>query len=88
MIETLGEAWRAGWMLTARCAFGKRDGLKSIRECQYRLKLDMPTLVMTRGPIFPLSNLESRLMCPQCGSRRVRVVYDVPNVPSPRAVPL
>ena len=80
-IETLGEAYRLGWQVTARCAFGKRDGMKSIRECTYRAQLDMQTLVWTRGPNFPLSSLESRLMCPQCGSRRVALIYDVPTVP-------
>ena len=34
-----------------------------------------------RGPNFPLSRLESRLMCPECGSRRVCVLFDVPEVP-------
>jgi hypothetical protein len=81
-VETLGEAWRLGWRLTARCAcFGNRDGMKSIRECIFRAELDMQTLVMTRGPNFPLSRLESRLMCPECGSRRVSVLFDVPKVP-------
>jgi hypothetical protein len=80
-VETLGEAWRLGWRLTARCAFGNRDGMKSIRECTFRAELDMKTLVMTRGPNFPLSRLESRLMCPDCGSRRVSVLFDVPKVP-------
>ena len=80
-VETLGEAYRLGWQVTARCAFGKRDGMKSIRECTYRAQLDMQTLVWTRGPNFPLSSLESRLMCPQCGSRRVALIYDVPTVP-------
>src|SRR5829696_3541114 len=80
-VETLGEAWRLGWKLTARCAFGNRDGMKSIRECIYRAPLDMQTLVWTRGPNFPLSRLESRLMCPECGSRRVTVLFDVPKVP-------
>jgi hypothetical protein len=80
-VETLGEAWRLGWKLTARCAFGNRDGMKSIRECIYRSPLDMQTLVWTRGPNFPLSRLESRLMCPECGSRRVSVLFDVPKVP-------
>src|SRR5215218_8435886 len=61
-VETLGEAWRLGWKLTARCAFGNRDGMKSIRACIYRAPLDMQTLVWTRGPNFPLSRLESRLM--------------------------
>jgi hypothetical protein len=80
-VETLGDAWRLGWKLTARCAFGNRDGMKSIRECIYRAPLDMQTLVWTRGPIFPLSRLESRLMCPECGSRRVSVLFNVPKVP-------
>ena len=33
----------------------------------------------TRGPNFPLSRLESRLMCPACGSRRVTVVFEPPT---------
>jgi hypothetical protein len=77
-VETLGEAYQLGWQLTARCAFGSRDGMKSIRECKYRAPLDMQTLVWTREPNFPLSRLESRLMCPQCGSRRVAVLFQVP----------
>jgi hypothetical protein len=32
-----------------------------------------------RGPNFPLSRLESRLMCPACGSRRVTVVFEPPS---------
>ena len=54
---------------------------QSIRECIYRAPLDMQTLVWTRGPNFPLSRLESRLMCPECGSRRVSLLFDVPKVP-------
>jgi hypothetical protein len=69
------------WKLTARCAFGNLDGRKSTRACIYRAPLDMQTLVWTRGPNFPLSRLESRLMCPECGSRRVSVLFDVPKVP-------
>lgn len=77
-VETLGEAYRLGWKITARCAFGKRDGMKSIRECTYRASLDMQTLVWTRGPNFPLSRLPTRLMCPQCGSRRIALIYEPP----------
>src|SRR4051794_30682986 len=80
-VKTLGEAWRLGWRVTARCAFGNRDGMKSIRQCIYRSELDMKTLVWTRGPNFPLSRLESRLMCPECGSRRVSLLFDVPKLP-------
>ena len=58
--------------------------MKSVRPCIYRAPLDMQTLVWTRGPNFPLSRLESRLMCPECGSRRVTVLFDVPKVPVPR----
>ena len=80
-VETLGEAYRLGWQITARCAYGNRQGLKSIRACAYTAKLDMPTLVWTRGPNFPLARLESRLMCPACGSRRVSIIFDVPSLP-------
>jgi hypothetical protein len=39
---------------------------------------DQP-LVGTRGPNFPLSRLEPRLMCPACGNRRVTVVFEPPS---------
>lgn len=81
-IETLGEAFSLGWRLTARCAWGKRDGMKSRRECKRRYALDLETLVWTRGRAFPLSSLETRLRCPECGSRRVVVLYEVPRVPN------
>jgi hypothetical protein len=78
-IETLGDAFRAGWKVKARCAWGKHDGMKSIRECIARIDLDMPTLAWARGDGFPLARLESRLKCPTCGSRKVRVVFDIPS---------
>jgi hypothetical protein len=48
-------------------------------ECVYRKQLDLETLVATRGPNFPLSRLESRLMCPSCGNRQVTVVFEPPS---------
>jgi hypothetical protein len=48
--------------------------MKRIYECTYRKQLDFDTLVWTRGPNFPLSRLESRLMCLPCGSRLVSVL--------------
>ena len=78
-VETLGEALAYGWRVTARCAWGKRDGLKTKRECVYGAELDMQTLVWTRGRAFPLSRLESRLRCPACGSRDVRLMFTVPR---------
>jgi hypothetical protein len=62
-----------------RCIKGYREGTKSMRRCVYRKQLGLETLVSTRGPNFPLSRLESRLMCPSCGNRRVTVVFEPPT---------
>jgi len=80
VVETLGDAFAAGWRITARCAWGKREGMKSRRECHYTRELDVETLVWTRGPNFPLSSLDGRLMCPRCRSRRVVVMFQPPRV--------
>jgi hypothetical protein len=66
MIETLAEARDAGVRLTARCAWGRREGLKTVRECKAAFRLDLETLVWTRGGAFPVSQLEGRLKCPRC----------------------
>ena len=66
-------------MIKIRRAFGTRDGMKSIRECTIKAELDLKTLVWTRGVAFPLARLESRLKCPDCGSRRVTVIFDMPS---------
>jgi len=78
-VETLGEAFSAGWRVKARCAWGPRDGMKRVRECVYGGELDLQTLVWTRGRDFPLDMLASRLRCPRCGSRKVRVMFDPPT---------
>lgn len=80
-IETIGEALDFSWRVTVRCAHGARDGMKRVRECVYGGELDLTTLVWTRGRDFPLSRLESRLKCPRCGSRVVRLAFSVPPVP-------
>lgn len=64
-IETLGEALSLGWHVHMRCAQGRRDGNKSIRECLYRRELDLETLVCTRGAAMPLAALPERLKCPR-----------------------
>jgi len=64
--------------ITMRCAWGKREGLKSIRECQYSKELDLQTLICTRGARFPVSRLEGYLKCPRCESRRVVLIYLYP----------
>jgi hypothetical protein len=58
VVETLGDAFAAGWRLKARCAWGKREGMKTKRECDYTRELDLETLVWTRGPNLPLSSLD------------------------------
>ena len=92
--KRLFDAFAAGWRITARCAWGKRDvprdnqgenratrdGMKSRRECNYTRELDLETLVWTRGPNFPLSSLDGRLMCPRSRSRRVAVMFQPPTI--------
>ena len=77
-VETIGDAYAASWRVKVRCTWGPRDGMKQVRECVYGAELDLQTLVWTRGGEFPLTMLESRLKCPRCGSRRVRVAFTVP----------
>lgn len=60
------------------CAFGKRDRLKSSRECIHNYELDVEALLWTRGPNFLIERLASRLMCPRCNSRKVRVEVFTP----------
>lgn len=81
-VETLGEAFSAGWRITVRCAWGPRDGMKRVRECIESYELDLKTLVWTRGAAFPLTQLETRMKCPRCGSRKVRIMFSVPTVPA------
>ena len=78
-VETLGDAYDLGWHVTARCAAGKQtEGMHRHRECVFSARLDLATLVWTRGRAFPLSRLESRLRCPRCGARQVTLLYDLP----------
>ncbi len=84
-VTTLGEAWRLGWRVRARC-FWMAPSAKSKDErgqiqCDTSAELDMKTLVWTRGEMFPLAQLESRLKCPRCGARRVTVVFEIPSQP-------
>lgn len=81
MIETLAEARDAGVRITARCGWGRREGMKRIRECKASIRFDLDTLIWTRGATFPVSMLESRLKCPRCGSRRVVLLFDLPGSP-------
>jgi hypothetical protein len=77
-IETLSDAFTHSWRVTARCSGGLVDDRTHARPCVYQEELHMHTLVWTRGRNFPLARLESRLMCPRCGSRRVVLIFQPP----------
>lgn len=71
-IQTLGEAFAAHWKVSVTC-----DGCDIRSE-----RIDMRALLWTRGRAFPLDSLKDRLRCPRCGSRTVRVAFDVPGRPN------
>jgi hypothetical protein len=81
-VETIGEAYQLGWRIHVRCAWGRQEAMKRVRECLGKDELDLKTLVWTRGAAFPISGLDSRLKCPLCGSRRVALIFDLPKVPN------
>lgn len=79
-VETLGQAFDAGWRLHLRCSIGKqREGLRLVRPCPYRYELDVETLVATRGRDLPLAVLGQRLRCPHCQSRSVMLSFTPPT---------
>jgi hypothetical protein len=86
-IETLGQAFSAKWAIKLRCARGDHRGVVKIDACRYTVRLDVETLVCTRGRAFPLSQLSSRMMCPNCGERRVLLTFEVPGSCEPVFVP-
>ena len=83
-VHTLGEAWKLGWRVHARCYWSgpSKSGRRAMPYCDTTVELDMHTLVWTRGEAFPLDQLASRLKCPNCGLMKVRVYFDVPNQPN------
>lgn len=81
-VETLGDAFDAKWGIRMRC--GRSDERPGKGErCDFEARLDMATLVCTRGRRFPLARLASRLRCPQCGDLNVKILFDVPGQPIP-----
>jgi hypothetical protein len=83
--RTIGEVWKLGWRVTARCIWSApgrktKEGRTQI-QCDTTTELDMKTLVWTRGDMFPLDQLENRLKCPNCGSRHVKIIFSVPGSP-------
>jgi hypothetical protein len=75
-IETLGDALTAQWRVHAKCVDGRMDQTHSTRKCNYTRELNLETLVWTRGRRMLLSDLNTRMMCPRCRSRRISIIYD------------
>ena len=80
MVETLGDAFDAGWTVGVRCG-RRRAGLKSVRACSSRQTLDLESMLWTHGRAFPVTLLPERLKCPSCGTRHVLVVWIAPHEP-------
>jgi len=77
-IETLLDVQRAGGRLYARCLFNGREGMKTKRACNWRVELDVETMIWTRGRALPVTALWGRLRCPHCGCRQVAVSVSLP----------
>src|SRR4051794_36219512 len=48
-VQTIGEAYRAGWRIHVRCAWGRREAMKSVRGCLGKAEIDLHALIWTRG---------------------------------------
>jgi hypothetical protein len=86
-IETLGQALQAKWGIRMHCKRGSHRGIVKIDECRYSYSLDVESLVCTRGRAFPLSQLASRMMCPNCGERKVYLSFEIPGANVPAFIP-
>jgi len=78
-IETLYDLWLAKGRIHVRCAWGGREGMKSIRECGFRIEPDLMTLMLTRGRRCELVDLRTKFRCPMCGSWRVTIGVTLPG---------
>jgi hypothetical protein len=76
---TVGQAWKGRYRLIVRCNWGRRLGMKTIRECLGSAELDLETLAWAKGNEFPIERLKDRrLRCPRCRSLRVRLQLVAP----------
>ena len=85
-IETLLDLYHARGRVHFRCAYGRREGLKSIRECTFRYEPDLMTMMITRGRRCEIVDLKRKMRCPMCGSLRVTVGVTLPRQPNTSAL--
>lgn len=76
-IETLGQAYSARWKVSVFCG-----------GCDMRERVDLRTMLWTRGRDFPLEMLPGRLRCPRCGALSPRVTWSVPGDGRPASMDL
>ncbi|MGD9766604.1 MAG: hypothetical protein AB7U62_03090 [Pseudolabrys sp.] len=87
-VETLGEAWKLGWTCSAHCLWFSptKGGQRMAPRCDKHFKLDMLTLVITRGRLFPLARMQDVMRCPRCGNMPMRVFFSPPQPVPPEAI--
>lgn len=79
-METLGDAWEAGWQVSAVCHGGMIDlGPRSKKRCDWRYELDLTTLLAAKGRKFPICDLAYKVRCPRCGILGLRLMFYVPS---------
>jgi hypothetical protein len=78
-IETVRDVWQAGGKIYFRCAWGRRAGLKTVRECGFRYELDLMTFMVTRGRACLIADLSQKVRCPMCGSTKVSIGISLPG---------
>lgn len=79
-METLGDAWEAGWEIAAQCHGGLLDqGPGKKARCEWKHDLDMKTLLAAKGRKFPICDLAFKVRCPRCGILGLRLMFYVPS---------
>ena len=78
-IETLFDIYQARERLHVRGAWGRRERMKSVRECGFRYEPDLKSLMITRGRRGDLADLKRKMRCPMCGSWRITVSWTLPG---------
>jgi hypothetical protein len=59
-VQTIGEAYQAGWRIHVRCAWGRREAMKSVRGCLGKSELDLDTLIWMGSRHLPLVRQDAR----------------------------
>ena len=77
-VQTIGEAYQAGWRIHVRCAWGRREAKERARLSR-KGRAGPAHADLDKRRRLPAHQLEAWLKCPMCGSRKVSVIFDVPS---------